>query len=343
MCWDAWTRPGDRRRLSAGTMGRCRIQMRRVWAVVSLVSAMPAAIGAARRTPTARTVRRPAIVLIALTSMLGLLCAGVGAAPALAGTWEPAGGAVNHDPTPLDVGPALTDVAGTPDMAWEETSGGQTSVHAASWNGAGWTAFGGSVSGSANADSRSGPAITAVGATPYVAWTADPVGDGSLRSVHVSAWDGTAWTQVGGVLNHDPAHSAYFPTLGVVGGVLYATWLEDRDNGGDFGVVVSRLIDGAWQPVGTDPAEIDPSRGSFSRPSIADVGGVPWVGYVEFEFCCDAGTQDFSHTRVERLDGSTWTAVGAGSISSANTDGDAVALGVVAASRRSPGPRATPG
>jgi hypothetical protein len=272
--------------------------------------------------------RPRATLLIVLVTMLGCAFA-VGAASALAGSWEPAGGAVNGDPTPVDIGPSLADVAGTPDLAWEETSGGHTSVHAATWNGTSWTPLGSSVSGAEHADSRTGPTITDVAGKPYVAWTADPAEDASDRLVYVSAWDGTEWTRVGAALNHDASHSAILPTLTVVGGVLYAAWLEDRDGGGDFGVTVSRLVGGSWEPVGSDPAELDATRGSFSRPSIADVGGVPWVGYVEFQFVGQSGTQDFSHIRVERLDGNTWTAVGAGSISSPNTDGDAVALSVI--------------
>jgi hypothetical protein len=228
-------------------------------------------------------------------------------------------------------------------MAWAEISAGHTSVHAAAWNGASWNALGSSVSGAEHADSRSGPAILAVGGTPYVAWTADPAEDASLRLVYVSAWNGTEWTRVGAALNHDPTHSAYLPTIGVVGGVLYAAWLEDRDGGGSFGVTVSRLVGGTWQAVGSDPAELDPARGAFYRPSIADVGGVPWVAYDEFQFCCPPGGQDLSHVRVERLDGSSWVAVGAGSISSANTEGNAVALGVVGGTRRSRGARPTGG
>jgi hypothetical protein len=272
---------------------------------------------------------RPRPTLFTVLIAILWLAFSVGTTPALADSWEPVGGPVNGEPTPVDVGPAFAEVAGTPDMAWEEIAGGHTSVHAASWNGASWTALGSSVSGSEHADSVSGPAIADVGGTPYVAWTADPAEDKILRSVYVSAWDGTGWTRVGGALNHDPAHSAYLPTLSVVGGVLYAAWLEDRDNGGNFGVTVSRLVGGAWQAVGTDPAELDPTRGSFSRPSIADVGGVPWVGYVEFQFVPEAGPQEYSHIRVERLDGNTWTPVGAGSISSPETDGGSVALGVV--------------
>jgi hypothetical protein len=263
-------------------------------------------------------------VLIAILS----LAFSVGTTPALGDSWKQVGGAVNGEPTPVDVGPAFAEVAGAPDMAWEETSGGHTSVHAASWDGANWTPLGSSVSGPEHADRVSGPAITAFEGRPYVAWTGDPAENESVRSVYVSAWDGTSWTRVGGALNHDPAHSSYLPTLSVVGGVLYAAWLEDRDNGGNFGVTVSRLVDGAWEAVGTDPAEIDPARGAVSRPSIADVGGEPWVGYVEVQLEPGEG-HDFSHIQVERLDGGTWTAVGAGSISSANTDGRAVALAVV--------------
>jgi hypothetical protein len=162
--------------------------------------------------------------------------------------------------------------------------------------------------GSLNADTTlqaDSASIAVVGTTPYVAW--EEV-DASARSlIRVKRLEGTAWAAVGGPLNVSTSRDGYSPSLASVGDIPYVAW-EEYD-GSHFQVRVKRLEAGSWTAVG-DSLNVSTSRDA-GAPSIASVGGVPYVTWHESD-----GAND--QIRVKRLDGAAWQAVG-GSLNVSST------------------------
>src|SRR3954452_16585420 len=73
---------------------------------------------------------------------------------------------------------------------------------------------------------RSGADVNGV---PYVAWVAYP---DAINEVQVASFDGSAWHQLGGSLNVDPARQAQsIPAIANVAGVPFVTWVEENDTG----------------------------------------------------------------------------------------------------------------
>jgi hypothetical protein len=70
------------------------------------------------------------------------------------------------------------------------------------------------------------PKVSNDGTNVYVAWEEQP-GSGSLSMGYVKQWNGSSWSQVGGVLNADPANgSVEGIDLAVVQGAPTAIWTE---------------------------------------------------------------------------------------------------------------------
>src|SRR4051812_13336621 len=116
-----------------------------------------------------------------------------------------------------------------------------------------------------------------------------------------------AWHQpVGGTspINQDPSGGANEPAFAGVGGTPYVAWAENDSS--QYDVRVSRLNDAgtAWSQVTAAPLDRDSSHDAF-EPSIADVGGVPYVAWTE-----SGGPHD--QERVSRLNSAAtgWDVVG---------------------------------
>jgi hypothetical protein len=151
------------------------------------------------------------------------------------------------------------------------------------------------------------PSLAVSGGVPYVAWTED---DGTNDEVRVSRLNqaGTAWEQVVGgpsPINQADDESARYTSLTVIGGVPYVAWTET--DGTNYEVRVSRLnrAGNAWEQVvgGASPINQDPNR-SASQPSLAAIGGVPYVAW-------DEGDGTNGEVRVSRLNqaGTAWEQV----------------------------------
>jgi hypothetical protein len=150
------------------------------------------------------------------------------------------------------------------------------------------------VSTSVEADAAS---ITVIDGVPWVAWEEY---DASNRSqVYVRRLDGAAWTEVGGSLNVSTTRDAFAPAIVGVSGVPHVAWQEY--DGSHYQLRVKRLEAGSWTAVG-DSLNVSASQNA-GPPSIADIGGVPYVTWSE---------SDGTHTqiRVKRFDGVTWQAIG---------------------------------
>ncbi len=212
-------------------------------------------------------------------------------------SWVPVGGPLNFDPTKGASVPKLASVGGVPYATWEEASATTFQIRVARFNGTSWEAVGSSL----NFDTaRAGtePSIASVGGVPYVAW-----GESTMtlnqEQVHVRRFNGSTWDLVGAPLNVDTTKQALAPRIADIGGVPYVTWFEGSS--GQQKVYVRRLNGANWDLVGTGSLNVDAAKNA-ARPSIAAIGGVPYVAWRE--------TDTFDQVRVKRFDGANWVAVG---------------------------------
>ena len=103
-----------------------------------------------------------------------------------------------------------------------------------------------------------------------------------------------AWNQpVAGSLNVSMSQDGFNPQMADVGGVPYVAWTEM--NAGGEEVYVKRFDGGAWTQVGGSLNVV--ATDGTGLPSIANVGGVPYVVWDESN-----GTADEIY--VKRFDGS---------------------------------------
>jgi hypothetical protein len=243
--------------------------------------------------------RRPWRALV--VALVAFFVAGTGAA--LAAWKQPVAGSLNVDASDGVGEPSIANIGGVPYVAWTEDNGsGTLQIRVAALSPAGWSAVGGSL----NVDPSHGagsPSIAGFGAVgneqPWVAWAES---DGSHDQVRVAQYHLGSWTAVGGSLNVDPSKNAANPSIANVGGVPYVAWSEL--NGTNYLIRVKRYTGGAWSAV-DGSLNVDASH-SANYPSIANVGGVPYVTWQE-----DNSTSvSVPQIRVARLSGSAWSAVG---------------------------------
>lgn len=212
-------------------------------------------------------------------------------------TWTTVGGTINNDPTKLANPPSLANVGGDPYVAWNEGGATVLNVFVKRFDGTNWVSVGPSV----NSDT------THVGAEPSIAsfqdapWVAYPEGNGSGNQafVRVKRFDGATWVQMGGTLNSDPVKLPQGVRMTSVGGAPYVTWFEGPP-AGHQDVRVSRFDGANWVAVG-GALNLVPTDNAV-RPTIADIGGVPYVAWREGAFP--------EQIRVARFDGTNWVPVG---------------------------------
>jgi hypothetical protein len=226
------------------------------------------------------------------------LCALVSTAQA---AWnQPVAGSLNISTSEGAFNPQIAHVGGVPYVAWAEVNSSVSRVYVKRFDGTAWGQAGSgslNVDPTKNADSAS---IASVGGVPYAAWAES---NGSAFQIHVKRFDGTAWVQVGSSLNVDTTRTAEAPIITDVGAVPYVAWEEF--NGTAYQIYVKRFDGTAWVPVGSS-LNHDATKPA-GLPSIASVGGVPYVAWGESN-----GT--VGEVYVKRFDGSTWVQVGSGSL-----------------------------
>jgi hypothetical protein len=165
----------------------------------------------------------------------------------------------------------------TPLVAWSGDLGTSFPVYVSKFDQtsgvpSGWGPMGGPLSTTAP-DAR--PRITLDGETPYVVLT--QAGSSGDNEVVVYKFTGGAWVQVGGALN--PGGQGFNPGIAFVAGVPYVVWREGRSPG-VWTIWVKRFTGGAWNAVG-GVLNVDPAGGGADEPSIAGIGGVPYVAFDE--------------------------------------------------------------
>jgi hypothetical protein len=220
-----------------------------------------------------------------------------------AGTaWEPVGGPSPLDHTDADgaSNPSIASIKGVPHVAWDEWDGDNAQIRVSRLDaaGTGWEEIGGGPS-PINHDpnmSAEDPSLASVGGVPHVAWS-EYQQDWTLE-VRVSRLNaaGTAWEEIGGgpsPINQRSDDFGGLPSLAAAHGVPYVAWLEDSQ------VRVSRpnAAGTAWEEVvgGASPINLDSEVGGAFEPSLATIGGVPYVARFE-------GDGDNYEIQVSRLE-----------------------------------------
>jgi hypothetical protein len=205
---------------------------------------------------------------------------------------QPAGSLTVPLPASNDSNPSIADVGGIPYVAWQGLTPSAPGTEA-TWvarlapDGSSWTQVPGPHEASSDAGSGP-PSITGVGGTPYFAYSRSAGANTIIIVKHLSG-SGTAWVGDGGVVNHDGSKNAREPSLTSIGGVPYIAWVEpDASPNDELRVARLNSTGTNWvEPVGEPPDANSPinrngGAGKDARqPSIADVGGVPYVAWSE--------------------------------------------------------------
>ena len=217
-----------------------------------------------------------------------------------------------------DFGVTMTTHQDRPHVAFVERDSAfadkfQVKVKRLSAGGTAWDRLGGPINASSQAASlpilgptrydATDPDLLSIGSTLYVAWAEF---DGFRDQVRVARYDAAAnaWREIGGgarPINHDGSGDGQRPSLAAIAGVPHVAWQQAGQ------IRVARMRDdgsGFDQVVGGD-APINPGV-QAEKPSLADVGGRPWVSFIECPAGC--GTRNPSDLRVARLNsaGTAW-------------------------------------
>lgn len=217
--------------------------------------------------------------------------------------WDPIGSGFSPSGNVIYTPRLAVTSTGTPLVAMTQASSSNTpQVWVMQWDGAAWSALGGSNLNSQNGQSAYTPsvAVDAVDA-PAVAWSEKEGGGQKERRVWVRRWSGTAWGLLGAQLNQT-TNNATSPSLAFSGTVPYVAFLETNASGVDQ-VMVKRWNGTGWELVGTSSLNLDPAR-SASEPFLHIDSGTPYLTWAE----PDASGR--TRAVVKRWNGSTWVQEG---------------------------------
>ncbi|MGZ4278140.1 MAG: hypothetical protein ACXVFK_15020 [Solirubrobacteraceae bacterium] len=143
------------------------------------------------------------------------------------------------------------------------------------------------------------PAIATVGDVPYIAYS-DNGGSGNKRMRVYRLNDAaTSFDPVGGPVS-DGSAGADNPSIASIGGTPWVAWSEQGNSGGQL-TRAARLVGGDWQQAGTT-ANADPAHAARYGPSLASVGGFPWVAFAENDNSAPGSPGCCVQTRVSRLE-----------------------------------------
>ncbi len=233
--------------------------------------------------------------------------------------WGTAGGVLNVSSTPVrdateadiaSMGNGVATTAFRPWVAWTEWNGvqGDFRIHVKEFDGnSTWTEKGTSPSTplrQANAPSLAQTTSGISQFTPYLAWSELDANAGPpfVANVYVSRFNfgGAGFWEAPTQIVVNPGRSASGPALATVSNAIHIAWVES--DGSHYQVRVKRFDGQNFNSLGGS-LNVDPTADAGS-PSIADVGGVPYVTWSEFD------AQFHSKVYVKRFDGTNWVLVG---------------------------------
>lgn len=207
---------------------------------------------------------------------------------------------------------------GSPIIAWQDDSGGDSEIYVRRWNGSAWVEMGsGSATGggiSANNGFSFAPSLAiAPDGRPIVAWVDE---SGGNFDIYVRRWNGSTWEEMGNGSAFGGGISAtsglsFDPSLAVSAtGTPIIAW---EDESGVFSDILVRRWNGAnWEEMGSGSASSggisNDTRDSISPSLAISSQGIPIVSWVG-----DSG--DHADIYVRRWNGTTWEEMGSGSAS----------------------------
>ncbi len=211
--------------------------------------------------------------------------------------WTAVGGVLNVDATKRANEPGMANVGGTPYVVWNESDASNvTQVRVKRWDGSAWNSVGGAL----NVDpTKAGvnTQIASIAGTPYVTW-GETFGVAG-KQVRVKSWDGSAWNDVGGVVNVDPSKITNSPMLTDVAGQPWIAW-EEYGAGFIVQARVAHWTGSAWASAGT--LNLDATHHG-EEPSLVDVGGTPYAVW-------ENETGNGGEVHVARWTGAAWSTIG---------------------------------
>jgi hypothetical protein len=225
------------------------------------------------------------------------------------GSWHLVGGPLYADVTRSSVRPRIASVVGVPYVTWEETTATNFQVRVARLEGDGnWHLVGGPLYFDPTKEAAS-PSIAAVAGVPYVAWAEDTGTNHQIRVARLGSGDN--WQLVDDALYADSTKDASVPSIADVGGVPYVAWTE-AGSPNEVRVAKFQAGDGHWHLVGD---ALPAASANADTPSIAAVGGVPYVAWWEHQGLT-------YHARVGRLKDGDWELVSGALYSDPNGSAD---------------------
>jgi hypothetical protein len=218
-------------------------------------------------------------------------------------TWRALGGAVSASSTTHQ--PALADIAGSPAVAWTESTAPATpaeGVRVDAYNGISWSALPGSLPSNPNDNTYlSGLAGTTAagcspGACPYVAFAEQ---NGSAFEIHVDTFNGVAWQAFGPTVNTGSTHTIDDVEIAQTSDMVWVSWWDQTTNAAHIARMAASQLPPVWddRTLGTSGAD--------GPPSMSVIGGVPYVTWSQTA----AGA---STVRLARWDTNTFTFVPVG-------------------------------
>ncbi len=210
--------------------------------------------------------------------------------------WAKIGDALDVNVLQNVLEPALAMGAnGKPIVAWrEQTNASFDRLYVKRWNGLAWTQLGESLN--VNNQVALTPSLaTDSGGDPTVAWGES---DAKSSNVYVKHWNGSAWTQVGTLLDANADKNSGTPSL-AIGPDNNATvaWLEQNPSRNNQPTIyVKRWSGSAWAQVGSTSLFV---TGSFmTAPSLAlDSIGQPMTAWTD----ADGGSQNLYVQRFNHV------------------------------------------
>jgi hypothetical protein len=179
------------------------------------------------------------------------------------------------------------------------------------------------------------PSLASSGGSLYSAWveTGRPfdTSDGTWFHVYAGNWSGTNWAMLGGTPTALDSEFSNFsesmsPSIAVVAGTPWISWYKSNNGGQTWALYAKSWNGSAWQGGAIGRIGSDPTRVYQGRSQMADVAGVPHIGFLEVD---KSYFPQKTFVYVEYWNGSQWSLKGTGPLNinmAANTTAGSVSI-----------------
>ncbi len=199
--------------------------------------------------------------------------------------WQALGDALDINPSRNAVFPSVVDDAGNPVVAWYEdrTSDLSRNLYVKRWTGTTWEQLGASLNMNSQERADTFSLVVDKNNRPVIAFSEfDQVGQSN--NVYVKRWKGSAWEQLGTVVDNVETQRAIYPSVAVdSSNQISVVWYEaicqsvNPCNENDS-VYLARWNGTAWQQLGIQDAD---ARREAYYPSLSVDGSAPVFAWIE--------------------------------------------------------------